>query len=74
MRNTRPHTHFCPKCQRDVPCEAVARGFCLFPSTDEVTCDPCAAVATAPGAWRCGICGALGGCEHAPICYPGVAR
>lgn len=45
MSNTRPHTHYCPYCEEHVECETAARDDvgCIFPSTDAITCDPCAA-------------------------------
>lgn len=39
---TKAHTHYCPKCRRDVACPVAARGGCLFASTDAMTCNPCA--------------------------------
>lgn len=41
---TRPHTHYCPHCDRDVACFVAQRGErCMFSSTSGMTCNDCAA-------------------------------
>lgn len=41
---TRPHTHYCPHCDRDVDCFLAQGGErCMFPSTSAMTCNDCAA-------------------------------
>lgn len=38
---TKPHTHYCPKCQKECPCDAANTGGCIFPATSDITCNPC---------------------------------
>ena len=42
MMTRAPHTHPCPYCRQDVPCEAIQTGVCIFSPTSGVTCNPCA--------------------------------
>lgn len=39
--NTHTHSHWCPMCEKDVPCAAAASGGCIFSATSPLTCEPC---------------------------------
>ena len=44
MKITRPHGHYCPYCDRVVPCANVVSGsFCIFQPTSDMTCRECEA-------------------------------
>jgi len=38
---TKPHTHHCPYCQQERPCEAAMTGGCIFRETADISCNPC---------------------------------